>query len=537
MAKITLSNITSGFASQALLDGNFDSIETEFNDKVLYRNNPGVEPNQMENDLDMNSNDIANVNLVTATELTVGGVSVQAQADAAAASAAAASTSETNAATSETNADADASATAADVITTNADVVITNADVVLTAADVITTNANSVQTALDVIDTAADVVQTGLDATSTAADVVSTAADVISSGNSAAAASTSETNAATSASNAATSETNAATSETNAGTSETNAGISETNAAASEAAAIVAKIEWQGTYSGATAYDLNDAVTHLGSSFINIQAGTGNDPVVGGTAFWDDLANKGTDGAGAGDMLIATYDPTAVSGDTFDMDNMVEGTTTKIFTDTERTKLSGVATGANLYTHPNHTGDVTSVSDGANTIAADAVTYAKMQNVSVTDRVLGRDTAGAGDVEEIAEAAFKTMFNLEIGTDVQAFDADTAKLDVVQSFTAEQTFKELKETQFNVTGTTPSLNPSNGTLQYWTLTANSTPTEALVNGQAITLMINDGTAYTVTWPTITWVGGVAPTLPVTGFAVIELWQINAVLYGIHSGDA
>jgi len=35
-------------------------------------------------------------------------------------------------------------------------------------------------------------------------------------------------------------------------------------------------------------------------------------------------------------------------------------------------------------------------------IAADAVTYAKMQNVSATDKVLGRVTAGAGDVEEIS---------------------------------------------------------------------------------------------------------------------------------------
>ena len=34
-------------------------------------------------------------------------------------------------------------------------------------------------------------------------------------------------------------------------------------------------------------------------------------------------------------------------------------------------------------------------------IANDAVTYAKMQNVSATDKVLGRSTAGAGDVEEI----------------------------------------------------------------------------------------------------------------------------------------
>jgi uncharacterized protein DUF5907 len=34
-------------------------------------------------------------------------------------------------------------------------------------------------------------------------------------------------------------------------------------------------------------------------------------------------------------------------------------------------------------------------------ITDDNVTYAKIQNVSATDRLLGRDTAGAGDIEEI----------------------------------------------------------------------------------------------------------------------------------------
>lgn len=49
------------------------------------------------------------------------------------------------------------------------------------------------------------------------------------------------------------------------------------------------------------------------------------------------------------------------------------------------------------------TGDVTKAAGGtALTIADDAVTYAKMQNVSATDKVLGRSTAGSGDVEEIA---------------------------------------------------------------------------------------------------------------------------------------
>lgn len=49
------------------------------------------------------------------------------------------------------------------------------------------------------------------------------------------------------------------------------------------------------------------------------------------------------------------------------------------------------------------TGNVTGSGTGtfAATIANDAVTYAKIQNVSATDRLLGRATAGAGDVEEL----------------------------------------------------------------------------------------------------------------------------------------
>lgn len=47
-------------------------------------------------------------------------------------------------------------------------------------------------------------------------------------------------------------------------------------------------------------------------------------------------------------------------------------------------------------------GDITVSSSGTVwTIDNDVVTYAKMQNVSATDRLLGRDAAGAGDVEEL----------------------------------------------------------------------------------------------------------------------------------------
>lgn len=81
------------------------------------------------------------------------------------------------------------------------------------------------------------------------------------------------------------------------------------------------------------------------------------------TAIVDDDTKLPTSGAvvdyvaglGGGDMVKTTYDPTNKNGDAFAMENMVEGTTNKIFTATERTKLSGIADNANSYTHPaNH---------------------------------------------------------------------------------------------------------------------------------------------------------------------------------------
>jgi ubiquinone biosynthesis protein UbiJ len=54
-----------------------------------------------------------------------------------------------------------------------------------------------------------------------------------------------------------------------------------------------------------------------------------------------------------------------------------------------------------VTTNANLTGDVTSVGN-ATTIAANAVTYAKIQNISASNVVLGRVTAGAGTIEEIA---------------------------------------------------------------------------------------------------------------------------------------
>jgi hypothetical protein len=92
------------------------------------------------------------------------------------------------------------------------------------------------------------------------------------------------------------------------------------------------------------------------------------------------------------------------------------------------------------------------------------------------------------------------------------------------------------EGQFSVTGTTPALDPANGALQYWTLSANSTPTISLANGENFGIQVLDGTAYTITWPAgVKWIGGAAPTLDTTNPTHIEVWQVNSVIYAALVG--
>jgi hypothetical protein len=98
------------------------------------------------------------------------------------------------------------------------------------------------------------------------------------------------------------------------------------------------------------------------------------------------------------------------------------------------------------------------------------------------------------------------------------------------------------EEVFAVTGTEPDLSPANGSIQTWTLTGNSTPTaDTWGSGQSMTLMVDDDSAYTINWASmsITWktIGGTAPTLLTTGYTVIELAKVGSTVYGWLAGGA
>jgi hypothetical protein len=148
------------------------------------------------------------------------------------------------------------------------------------------------------------------------------------------------------------------------------------------------------------------------------------------------------------------------------------------------------------------------------------------------------------DVDDLLEAA-------AIGVTVQGFDADTAKLDVAQTFTAVQTLTDpaiigtILEDVFTITdGAAFEVDPGNGSIQLITLGANRTPLATnFAAGESVTLMVDDGTAHTITWTDstwgsggVTWVGGDAPTLATSGYSVIQFWKVSTTVYGAYVGD-
>jgi hypothetical protein len=83
------------------------------------------------------------------------------------------------------------------------------------------------------------------------------------------------------------------------------------------------------------------------------------------------------------------------------------------------------------------------------------------------------------------------------------------------------------------TNTGVTLDPSNGTIQTKALAGDTTFTDSVADGQSMTLMLTNGASYTVTYPTMTWTGGV-PTL--TEDDVLVFWKVGTTLYGTYVGS-
>lgn len=113
-------------------------------------------------------------------------------------------------------------------------------------------------------------------------------------------------------------------------------------------------------------------------------------------------------------VLTSSYAPLSHVGDTGAAHGVVTTSVAGFMSAADKTKLNGIATGANLYVHPNHSGDVTSVGDGVQTIANNAVTNAKAADMAV-NTIKGRITSGTGDPEDLTAAQVRTIINVADG--------------------------------------------------------------------------------------------------------------------------
>ena len=151
--------------------------------------------------------------------------------------------------------------------------------------------------------------------------------------------------------------------------------------------------------------------------------------------------------------------------------------------------------------------------------------------------------------ETLAPTGLKSVYQFITVDDGASYQIVTEELNSVATFTGTQTLTNktltspsitgtIGEDVYVVSGTSVALEPDNGSIQTHTLTGATTYTDGFSDGEAITLMVDDGSAYAITWPTITWVnnGGAAPTLATTGNTVIAIWKVSTTLYGALVGD-
>lgn len=138
--------------------------------------------------------------------------------------------------------------------------------------------------------------------------------------------------------------------------------------------------------------------------------------------------------------LETTVSTAVLEGDTstasmsfvIDEDTMVSDSATKIPTQQSvkayvDTEIAGVSAGG---ISDGDKGDITVSGSGATwTIDNDAVTYAKMQNISATSRILGRVTALAGNVEELTDAnVFSILGITSTATELNYTDGVTSAI-------------------------------------------------------------------------------------------------------------
>jgi len=186
-------------------------------------------------------------------------------------------------------------------------------------------------------------------------------------------------------------------------------------------------------------------------------------------------------------------------------------------------KINGVALGATTATAGNIliaggatwastalSGDATLAASGVMTIAANAVTFAKMQNIS-TATILGRNTAGTGAIEQLSAATTKNILSLNL--------VENTALSTWVGSTNITTVGTISTGSWNATtipvnkGGTGLTTATQGDILY--ASAADTWAKLAKDTNSTRYLSNTGTSNNPAWAQVNLANGVTGNLPVT----------------------
>jgi len=252
---------------------------------------------------------------------------------------------------------------------------------------------------------------------------------------------------------------------------------------------------------------------------------------------------------------ISEYSATAASNTDINGIDIAEGCAPSGINDAIRTlmkQIKDLQAGTSGDTIP-----ITAGGTGAGTAAAARV--ALLPSITGNGSKVLAVNSGATDFEYIAAATGDvTTTGTQTLTNKTISYADNTLTGVV-GVNATQTLTNKTLTDPAITGTILEdvytitdgsafeIDPGNGSVQLITLGASRTPKATnMVAGESVILMVDDGSAYTITWTDTTFgTSGVvwktnaaaAPTLNTTGYTAIVLWKVGSQVYGARVGDA